>query len=82
MIQLNYFHFSIFLFGWSNKKNSLSSFLDNFFKFNFFGPNLKIENRDQFAKTLRGQIIIYEKFVGSIWIFRKFEDQNAKFEKL
>jgi len=37
MIQLNYFYLSILLFGWSNKKNSLSSFLGNFYKFYFFG---------------------------------------------
>ena len=53
---------------------------------------LKIEIRGQFVnfKIFRGQIIIYEKFKGSIYNFleiywgqiENFEDPNAKFERL
>ena len=73
----------------------MSSFLGNFYNFNFFGPNLKNKTRGQFAnfKKLRGQIIIFGKFEGSIVNFleiywgqienlKKIEDQNAKIERL
>ena len=59
------------------------------------GSNLKIEIMGHFVnfKILRGQIIIFKKFEGSIYNyleiywgqienFGKFEDQNTKFEKL
>jgi len=49
MIQLNYFHSSILLFGWSYKKNSCHHFWATFINFKFFGPNLKNEIRGQFA---------------------------------
>jgi len=39
MIQLNYFHFSILLFGQSNKKIIVI----------IFGPNFRIEIRGQFV---------------------------------
>jgi len=66
------------LFGWSNKKFQCHHFLGTFIKFNFFGPNSKIEIRDQFVnfrnfegsnynfwKKLRGQFIIFWKFIGA-----------------
>jgi len=74
MIQLNYFHFSILLFGWNNKKFHNDHFWATFINFNFFWPNLKIEIRGQFVnfKYLRGQNIIFKNFEGPIcnfWIF-------------
>jgi len=71
MIQLNYFHFSIFLFGWSNKKYHYHHFWATFINFNFLWPNLKIEIRGRFinSKNLRGQIIIFENFEGQFAIF-------------
>jgi len=62
MIQLNYLHFSILLFGWSNKKLHYHHFWKTFINFNSLGPNLKIE--------IRGQIlIIFENFEGPIYNF-------------
>jgi len=49
MIQLNYSHFSIHLFGWSNKKINCHHFWITFINFNFLGPNLKIEIWCQFV---------------------------------
>jgi len=71
MIQLNYLHFSILLFGWSNKKLHYHHFWKTFINFNFLGPNFKIEIRGQFVsfKNLRGQIIIFENFEGPIYNF-------------
>jgi len=54
---------------------------------------LKLDVNLQISKILRGQIIIFENFKGSIcnflkiyWgqiqNFGKFRDQNAKFEKI
>jgi len=42
MIQLNYFYFSILLFGWSNKKIHCHHFWTTFINFKNFG--LKFEN--------------------------------------
>jgi len=71
MIQLNHFHFSIVLFGYSTKKNYSNYFWATFTNYNFLGPNLKIKTWGQFVnfKKLRGQIIIFEKFEGPICNF-------------
>jgi len=61
MIQINYFHFSIFLFGWSTTKFHCHHFWATFINFNFFGPNLKIE--------IRGQFVNFKKFEGSNYNF-------------
>jgi len=69
--------------------------LGNFYKFNFFWPNLENEIRGQFTnfKIFEGSNYNFWKIWGSICNFfinllgqienfGKFEDQNAKFEKL
>jgi len=61
MIQLNSFHFSILLFGWSNKKFQCHRFWGTFINFKFFGSNLKIE--------IRGQFVNFKKFEGSVYNF-------------
>jgi len=71
-------------FGWSDKKK-LSYFWATFINFNFLGPNLKNELgvNLQISKILRGQIIILEKFEGSICNFYKFIGVKLKiFENL
>jgi len=64
MIQLQCFHFSILLFGWSNKKFHCHHFWATFVIFNFVGTNLKIE--------IRGQFVNFKKIEGSICNFLKF----------
>jgi len=61
MIQLNSFHFSILLLGWSNKKFQCHHFWGTFINFNFLGPNLKIE--------IRGQFVNFKKIEGSNYTF-------------
>jgi hypothetical protein len=68
MIQLNYFYFSIILFGWSNKIIHFHYFWATFINFKFFGSNLKIEIRGQFvnSKNFEGSNYKFGKFEGSI----------------
>lgn len=70
----------------------MSSFLGNFYKLQFFWPNLKIEIRGQFVNLIFFEGLNYNfwKFEGSIYNYLeiywgqigKFEDQNENFEKL
>jgi len=61
MIKLKCFHFSILLFGWSNKKIHCHHFWATFVIFNFVGPNLKIE--------IRGQSVNFKKIEGSNYYY-------------
>jgi len=92
IIQLKCFHFSILLFGWSNRKVKCHLCWATFINGKFFGPNLKIKIIGQFVKfkNFEGSNYNFWKnrwvnfwffgnLLGSIW---KIEDQNVKFEKL
>ena len=83
MIQLNYFHFSILLFGWSNKKFHSHYFWATFINFNFWGQFVNFKNfegsNDNFWKYWGANLQFLEIYWGQIEKFGKFEDQNANY---